>query len=333
MDIELLNSPTDSQNKKSIGKVNYIDTLSGPGNGNLNKALCVTPQGFLAFDSVENYEKILNIISSYNDLQMQEWERTLGFLSSHTVFFNTLRQLPEKYDQARKYKNNNFCIKDELFHKIIDPLGLIQIGNYVFKATLDKGYVLEMNKKYMSRYFNELSNNNFVPSVMNRLTNSSIGQYNNIFELLDTGVTGLTAKKSTGSATSSTPSSSPSTGAKYSTSIFGAKSKQVIVTPDPTGESDVQYRIKAKAVYQEIIFYFSLFAKMKYSKGRPHDLGISSGVYLYWNHAYCDMTILQNPTMGYETYCTYFPKGHSPLHTTSATINHKQHCRNRYCNA
>lgn len=279
-----ITNQTSQPNQRSLSDSSSISTASLQG-------VSVTTHGFVKFNSVESYEAVLDILKNYNTAQLYTWETTLGFNSSNTVYAN-----PEAFNTTTQANKNAICLVDELLGTIINQHGIVQIGDYVFKAEMDLGRVLEISAVDLDAHYTEFKNGTFIAATMNELDNNSEGEHDNIFQKLATGVKGLQVYN----PTPPTPSSS----------LFHIKDE--IDDDLNTSDNSQTFRAKAKAVYQKAVFYFSLMSELKYMQKGPNQN--------LWKQETTGICyIINSPRL--ITYCAYKPKKGSLTTPTVPNVN------------
>jgi len=218
--------------------------------------ITVSEQGFLQFSDVGKYEETLQMLSNYSDHELNEWENAMDFESSfrHYNISDVDAAVHEDPDTGEEVRPNipgfnNGVAEDDLLLRIIDKNGMIQIGNFVFAAFMDNGFVLEMDAIHIDEHYQDLVDGAFDPDIMNKFNGREseyLGTYESIFELLEeTNPTGINP-------------------GNYSPVLFG--SKHVLTGPrdhylrDNLGLKNY-FGLKTQNVYQTAVFYYSLINK------------------------------------------------------------------------
>lgn len=259
----------------------------------------LTQEGYLKFSDRDAYDAVLEIIKDYSDEQMDEWEGTLGFVSAYTTF-----QSPQTYGVSPS-DNNNTIMEDPLFLRIIDRNGVIQIGDYIFRAEANNDRVLEMHENNKSGYFAQFKTGSFEPTVMNELCSATeTEEGDDIFEILATNVTGIT--KTTG-----TPTGITGTGGAYIGCATNSGNNSTRKYNDDKSNGSTTYRADCKSVYQAVVFYFSLMSELKYMRGGP----------TIWTQQSTSISY----STGWGTYCNFKPKNRAWQYPSvpGGTTSHK----------
>lgn len=197
-------------------------------------------QGFLVFTTQEAYDNVLGIIKDFSDEQLNGWEDALVFTSAFTAYAE-----PTVYN-VNPQDNKNQGFEDDLFSRILDVNGLIQIEGFVFKAAFDNNYLLEMNQSHLATHYTMLKAGTFDVAVMNKFDGSFDDSSQDIFELLRTNVTGTTPIGSS--------------------SFLKPQFKNKPAAEDLTDDAQTIWRAECKSAYQSMPLYHSLMGEMKYSK-------------------------------------------------------------------
>jgi hypothetical protein len=198
-------------------------------------------QGFLVFTTQDSYDAVLAIIKDFSDEQLNGWEGALAFTSAYTAFGD-----PATYGvSAQDNKNQNF--EDQLFSRIVDVNGLIQIEGFVFKAAYDNNYVLEMNQSHLATHYNTFKAGTFDATVMNKFDGSYDDELD-LFVALRSGLVG------------SVPLTNVTT--PFSIKEFKDKPSAEILTD----QAQTKWKAECKSAYQSMPLYHSLMGEMKYSK-------------------------------------------------------------------
>lgn len=263
----------------------------------MNKSLngvSVSNEGFLKFESVDTYEDVLQQLSQMSNDELNKWEQSMGFTSSYSYYDveNFENNLPYTKEinvdpeiTIDGFKNSSYV--DPLFLRIIDRYGIIQIDNFVFNSRIDDGYVLEMNSDYLPTNYDDLKKGTFKSDRMNMLTNDwdldVIGDID-IFDYLNTGVTGLTLMSSK--------------------NLFHVKDVPDRTPTIVTDNSGTTYRADTKVSYQKAVFFFSLIAKLKYQRKAAGNLSP-------WVAVTTQLCFLTNYNLNMVTSCRYKPKKNS----------------------
>ncbi|MCE3074637.1 DUF4848 domain-containing protein [Chryseobacterium gwangjuense] len=253
----------------------------------------VSSQGFLKFESVEAYEEVLNQLSGMSNEELNDWEESIGFISSYSYYEveNFENNIPYTEDinanpeiTIEGFKNSSYV--DPLLLRIIDRHGMIQIDHFVFNSRIDDGYVLEMNSSYLPTNYDDLKNGNFKSDRMNMLTNEwdldVVGDID-IFDYLKTGVTGLTLMSAK--------------------SMFHKKDAPDMGPTHVIDNAGTTYRADAKVSYQKAVFFFSLIAKLKYQRKGTGNLSP-------WVAVTTQLCFLTNYDLNMVTSCKFKPKKH-----------------------
>ncbi|RQO29848.1 hypothetical protein DBR32_14800 [Taibaiella sp. KBW10] len=174
-----------------------------------------------------------------SDDELDSWESSLGYTSAYTKYgFN----IEDRTQVPPKDKNSE--VFDPLFKRIINQDGIIQIGVYIFNSRLDEGYMLEMDAANISWAWNNFKAGIFNSEIMNKFSSIEadyLGNYNDVFELLGTGIHGINVQT-------------------IGAGLFGQNNTQTKTTEE-TEISD--FRVRAENSYQASVIYFSLITKSK----------------------------------------------------------------------
>lgn len=196
--------------------------------------------GYLIFKDVEQYENALHKLSAMTDEDLDSWEASLtGFTSAYTEYGFDIED-PSLVPAADK----NSKAFDPLFKRIINKDGIIQIGSYIFNSRLDNGYMLEMDAANVSWAWNDFKAANFNSEIMNKFSSNEadyLGNYNDVFELLGTGVHGINLQT-------------------IGVGLFGQGHTKTNITEEM---DDADFRVRAENAYQSSVIYFSLITKGK----------------------------------------------------------------------
>lgn len=254
----------------------------------------VSSQGFLKFETVDAYEEVLHQLSGMSNEELNNWEESIGFVSSYSYYGieNFENNIPYTEDinadpeiTIEEFKNSSYV--DPLLLRIIDRYGMIQIDKFVFNSRIDDGYVLEMNSSYLPTNYEDLKNGNFKSDRMNRLTNDwdqDVAGDIDIFDYLKTGITGLTLMS-----------------AKNMFHVKEVPDRSLTIVTDNSGTT---YRADTKVSYQKAVFFFSLIAKLKYQRK-------ASGNLSPWVAVTTELCFLTNYNLNMVTSCKYKPKKNS----------------------
>ncbi|MNS49169.1 hypothetical protein D3C72_817670 [compost metagenome] len=194
--------------------------------------------GYLMFKDVTEYENTIQTLSQMTDAELDSWEASLtGFTSAYTAYgFDiedpSLVPADDKNSQAF----------DPLFKRIINADGIIQIGSFIFNSRLNEGFVLEMDAGNVSWAWNDFRSANFNSEIMNKFGANEteyLGNYNDVFELLETGVHGINLQ---------------------TIALFGQNNTKTNTTEETP---NANFRVRAENAYQSAVFYFSLITKGK----------------------------------------------------------------------
>lgn len=138
-----------------------------------------TPANVLHFESNDEFERVMNFVSTASLEDLDEWETNNNFVSYRTEINKAHRQL-EMIETEREWKNfldeyrDILSLKDSLiaphitvplYQAVVNREGVYQTGNYVNK--LIKNYVLtvEKEKAFLLTDLNGIDNN--VNSILN----------------------------------------------------------------------------------------------------------------------------------------------------------------------
>jgi hypothetical protein len=187
MQKELLNSPTDGNILNNVSFASNSVTCFTKPDSNiivdkrvLNNVI-VSNYGFLTFSSRDSYDASLDILKDYDEIEMDAWEKSIGFSSAYTVFSN-----PQLYNE--KPENNlNSLFEDDFLLRLLNKNGIIQIGQYVFKLEVNNYRVLEISSHYLSAHYDTFINGYFNPLVMNEFNTLDD---RDVFDVLDKGIVG-----------------------------------------------------------------------------------------------------------------------------------------------
>ena len=130
----------------------------------------------------------------------------------------------------------NRAAEDDIFRTIINRQGMIQIGDYIFKAAIDKGYVSEIKGNEID-FLDRFKAGEFIDGISNRFDLDE----EDVFSKLEYGLKG-----------SNTANKAP---------IFGTGDKY---NDDQNASDGFVYRADTKLSYQKAVFYFSLVAELKF---------------------------------------------------------------------
>lgn len=249
-----------------------------------------TSYGFLKFKDLATYEAALSVISNLSDAQLDAWEMSLGYQSAYSYYNIAAVDLTLSEDSAtgeEKRANipgfKNSVVEDDLLLRIMDKNGMIQVGDYVFAASMDEGYILETNARNLGRQYTNLSTGVFVPSVMNKFNGDDAAytaKYESVFELLDqTDTTGINP-------------------GNFSPVLFSTKDitkgQDEFYIVDNLGGKNY-YRFKLQNVYQTAVMYYSLLNKNWVQA--KNSLGIWTKEY---DHAYMQYVNLSTDQVKYK---------------------------------
>ncbi|MBX2907620.1 MAG: hypothetical protein KF744_16365 [Taibaiella sp.] len=341
---ESLNSKTDVTARGSVLNNSWEEHHTYRTRENESKLIggvTTSRDGFLIFASRDSYDYVLSILGKYDDLQLDHWERSMGFTSAFTAF-----SYPEQFD-VNSEDNLNSLFEDDFLLRILDKNGLVQIGNQVFNLQVNNYRLLAINQNSFLNFQDAFVQGIFIPSVMNQF--NTLDEID-VFDILDTGITGIdynvgVFSDSSASASAKTigngkpkmttdpppPPPPPPPGGTIGNGkprMTGGESKPPAPGPDRTTiftnknqyNDDVSgegingtFRADVKASYQKAAIYFSLMAELKYMKR------ISSSS--IWRIERTDICFVMNPTF-FMSYCSYKKRGSSS--TDVPTVPHQQ---------
>lgn len=190
----------------------------------------LSPQGFLVFSSEALYEAKLHELALLNGQELDDWESGLGYTS--------LRHKLNEETESNPVVTLNRTADDDLFRTLINVNGMVQIGNYIFKASVDSGYVSELDVADM-QYFDQFMAGEFIEGISNKFNLDE----DDAFGKLDGGLKGSNEL--------------------LRTPIFGSGDKyndDLKFSP----ESATTWRADCKAQYQKAVFYFCLMTELKH---------------------------------------------------------------------
>ncbi|GAA5100810.1 hypothetical protein GCM10023210_39690 [Chryseobacterium ginsengisoli] len=251
----------------------------------------VSEYGFLKFESPESYEEAVKQLSEMSKEELDNWEKSIGFVSSYSFYgiSDFEENIPYTEDinanpelSIEGFKNSSYV--DPLLLRIIDRYGIVQIGDFIFNSKIDDGYVLEIGSTDFAANYNDFKNGTFKADKMNMLTNEwdkNISENIDIFEYLKTGIKGLTLMSNKN---------------MFHNKEVPDRSPTIVI--DGSGTT---YRADAKVSYQKAVFYFSLIAKLKYQRK-------GSGNLSPWVAVSTHMCFLTNYNLNMVTTCKYKAK-------------------------
>jgi hypothetical protein len=230
-------SPSVSKERKPI-------TATMP--NSMVKGVSLAAEGYLHFDSKEDYERIIESLTNASDDQLNQVEAALGFTSGYTYF--GIKEAEEKGTEVRDPLFKNSVYFDEMILRLTDKNGIFQVGDYIFKLELDNGYILQMYEQDKEAYFGNFINGEYVSQVMNKWNPTMETEDNDIWEMLGTGVTGQEPMGLIGSIRD----------------LWGDRVKYV--EEGSNASVDQGWRYKVIGSYQNLWLYRSVIIKFKYEK-------------------------------------------------------------------
>jgi hypothetical protein len=317
MKCESLNSKTDMHSGRTVGanlwqewpllSTNVVDIK-------LNGGVTTSQYGFLSFTSRGSYDHVLSIIGKYDDHQLDAWEQSMGFTSAFTVYSD-----PNKYN-VHPGNNLNSLFEDEFLLRFLDKNGMVQIGNQIFNVQVNNFRLMAINQNSFPYFQNAFIKGEFIPNVMNQF---NINEDIDVFDVLDTGVTGINFRIKDYADDPPPPSSSSGsirtkadrfTGTGKPGTPWDPRRVETIFTNkesfnyDLLGDDGQTYRAQVKASYQTALLYFSLMTEMKYMRRYPS--------HAFWDNMFTSICFIVGPTVSiaFKSYCDYKKMGDSTLH-------------------
>jgi len=133
-------------------------------------------------------------------------------------------------------KANADSIDSEFFGEVLNPEGVVQIANYIFRINAVTGYCYVMDSLYLNQYADLIAEN---------IANPHIQKYSNEDDVLEIFESNLANRCS--------ESGAPRI----------KKSQDFSPTYNPPGYPGYYGKLECKVVYQKAAIYFSLVAKAK----------------------------------------------------------------------
>lgn len=214
----------------------------------------VFEDNLLKFDKISSYEDLLeNQGEEAQEQLIRQIASNKGFISMQRFYTDQDAKRAYQRKNGRSYAVEN-PVEDEFLASILNPDGIVQIGEWLFKVNLEKDIVLAMNQKYKNFFYNDLVNE--------KIDNKQIYVYSTddeVINLIKNGVYGTSEGGENywwGCAKGASRKKEDDNDYVYNTTINTA-----------TGETQhTTYKARYKHVYQKAGIYFSLFSKLKYMK-------------------------------------------------------------------
>ncbi len=245
----------------------------------------LSDKGYVVFDNEENYNTFLEVMKDLSTSEWDKWELSLGFTSLRT---SRQQNVQNKTTSITDY---NTEVEDELLLTFIDQYGVVQIGNMIFKAEIDKDLVWTLDAQHLDKY-GALLGRQFDASTMNifriSLDENRTGE---VWDVVLSGIVGI----------------DESNGSYKTTGIFGEDhhppcdeyiDKTYEWNPDTQSFEETScttYRADFKSSYQNALFYKSLMTELKYMKRDCNSSG-------FWSQVHT------NIWAGGGSYCNYKTK-------------------------
>jgi len=237
-----------SCNKKDINTDNNSNELKSG-----SSQVLVDAEGFLKFIDEDSYSNIIELVSTYSEIDLDAWEKSIGYESSYT-YYNIKDIVDDEsaiMSLSNDFKNKHFL--DPFILRLVDKNGIIQIGDLLFNLRIDEGYVLQMYDQDRKTIFEDFKNGIFNPNYMNKLTPEHfelLDENHSIYDYLDGSIVGLE------------PST---TEISLLINLFGKRTdlgyEDGYINAPPM---DKAYGMRRYVDYQNIVFFKSLTVKLHY---------------------------------------------------------------------
>jgi hypothetical protein len=200
-----------------------------------------TTYGLLRFENRDALDNVCAEIGNQSATQWNTWEDNLTFSS-----------LRRKLIETPNYSNKNSTFDDDLLKTLLNENSMFQVGDIIYKVSYDEGLVWSLNSNCTVGDYQNLINENWDASKMNRFY---INDDVDIYDKAETGVVGYDRKYR---------------------GWFGSDVKAnddlqtTLITFDPNTNAQITtlvvFRADCKTSYQNAGIYKSVMAEMKYMK-------------------------------------------------------------------